>query len=282
MLTARLDGEPIEASLARRGDDHRCPECDESLILKQGRIVVPHFAHRPLTICSYGAGETLAHLQAKARLAAELRAAGYDVEVEPFLFLEGGNSHPDLLVRHRGRSVAVELQHSNIDLNQIERRTIRLAAMGHAVWWLPMLDFQKLGHAGAHFERFSARPYHRWLAELQEGMIWFYDVSNGELALARFSPHYIHVPDSEWYDSSGDLQVGGGYEYASRRWVELTVLQRIRAGSQRVVLRRRRAGVIAIRRRPWGRPFLHYRLPDCRYVSLQSTSDPHTHPPEKS
>jgi competence CoiA-like predicted nuclease len=77
-------GSPIEASAAVRGVEGGfvCPLCKDLLILKQGRIIVAHFAHMPGSDCAWGSGETLAHLTAKQTVADSLRRRGWPVWVE--------------------------------------------------------------------------------------------------------------------------------------------------------------------------------------------------------
>jgi hypothetical protein len=36
----------VHPKLANKGDKHNCPECKQSLILRQGKILRPHFAHK--------------------------------------------------------------------------------------------------------------------------------------------------------------------------------------------------------------------------------------------
>ena len=52
-----------------------CPVCSEAVVLKLGRIVVPHAAHRPGSTCSVRSGEGAIHFNSKHAIAAALRKA---------------------------------------------------------------------------------------------------------------------------------------------------------------------------------------------------------------
>ncbi len=82
MLVAEHQDARVEAALAQRGPSYTCPECKGIVILKQGRKVIWHFAHKPPTDCRWATGETLAHLQAKKLVRDALVARGLRAEVE--------------------------------------------------------------------------------------------------------------------------------------------------------------------------------------------------------
>lgn len=82
MLVAQLDTRRIEAREAARGPDYRCPECGRMVILKKGRIVTHHFAHKPPVDCAWGRGESHAHREAKTLFRDEFARRGYRTEVE--------------------------------------------------------------------------------------------------------------------------------------------------------------------------------------------------------
>lgn len=56
MLIAKLNDISIEALRAARGLEYRCPNCKCLMVLKQGRKVIHHFAHKPLFPVSGGVG----------------------------------------------------------------------------------------------------------------------------------------------------------------------------------------------------------------------------------
>lgn len=85
MLVALFGGDRIEAARGlERRPDYRCPSCGNSVVLhaRIGGWVIPHFKHKPDSMCSYGKGETPEHRAVKALLRDHYRGKGYDVRVE--------------------------------------------------------------------------------------------------------------------------------------------------------------------------------------------------------
>lgn len=128
-----------------------CPACRAEVVLKRGRIVVPHFAHRPAAGCAYGIGESERHHEMKWQLAEFFGRARCAFEV-PF----GRDRRADLVVwppdrvprpeawadRVRERAdpergcVVVECQASAIEIGEWERRTRYYNGHGLPVLWV--------------------------------------------------------------------------------------------------------------------------------------------------
>ncbi len=131
MLVANLNRERIDAFIAERGPEYRCPECEGVVILKKGRKVIDHFAHKPPTDCSWASGETRAHLEAKLLVAKALAGRGLRAEVEFVVNTLPGDRRADVIAwSPNGRQIAFELQHTPIDLNEIESRASSYARAG--------------------------------------------------------------------------------------------------------------------------------------------------------
>ena len=128
MLTALNVTGRVEASRSLvRTQRFTCPVCNSAVTLKPGRVIVPHFAHRPGSDCSAGQGETREHLQAKATMLAGLRASGYVVSAE----IDHRDRRVDVRVETKRGPVAIELQHSPIDLATIKQRNRADRAHGY-------------------------------------------------------------------------------------------------------------------------------------------------------
>lgn len=82
MLVALLNDERIDADVAERRNDYRCPRCKHAVILKRYLRKVDHFAHKPPTTCTYGRGESEAHKKAKIMFRDEWRRRGEEVFLE--------------------------------------------------------------------------------------------------------------------------------------------------------------------------------------------------------
>lgn len=112
MLVANLGGMRIDSASAKRGPEYRCPKCSGIVILKQGRKVIEHFAHKPPTDCSWATGETRAHLEAKALVQAALTGRGLKAEVEFVVNTLPGDRRADVMAwSPKGLQIAFELQH---------------------------------------------------------------------------------------------------------------------------------------------------------------------------
>jgi competence protein CoiA len=215
------------------------------VILKQGRIKIAHFAHKPPTDCAWAVGETLAHLKAKQWMADGLRARGYsNVALEVVI---GGDPYrrADVVVTDsKNKRLALELQHTSISLDEIEARAAHYACNGIAQLWVPFLRARAFDEAERlrdewHICRYPARPFERWVHGFGLGSIWLYDPSRLALYRGRMKGHVIEVEDSEWYGEGGELQSGGGYSYWSRRWRELTLAGPYQVTDLSISIRRR-------------------------------------------
>jgi competence protein CoiA len=274
MLVAAHDGKPIEADRARRGLAYICPnpDCARPLILKQGRIRIAHFAHKPPTDCSWANGETLAHLEAKKRLSDAFSARGLRTEVEFVVPALPNDRRADVMVwSPGGKLAAIELQHCSIGLEELERRAFSYANEGIAQAWVPFLSASALaaalpregGYGGDLFiERYSARPFERWAHAFQFGELWFYEPAQGAFWRGRFDRHEIWQEGVAWYTAEGEEMHAGGYYRTSRQWKELTLWGPYAPERIRLRLAARRA---------WQTP--RYRLPQCRIVRFLATAD---------
>jgi hypothetical protein len=132
-------GERVEATRELPAAEFLCPSCGWRVILKRGRVKVPHFAHQSGSPECASGGESVTHMSAKALLAREFRAQGYTVELE--------EAHPqqhrrvDVAVTLTDRTgavrrIAVEIQDSAISVDEVKRRSTadRSAGFFATVW----------------------------------------------------------------------------------------------------------------------------------------------------
>jgi hypothetical protein len=230
MLVANLENKRIDAIIAQRGSEYRCPKCDGIVILKKGRKVIDHFAHKPPTDCSWATGETRAHLEAKLLVSNALTERGLKAEVEFVVNTLPGDRRADVMAwSPKGMQIAFEMQHTPIDLNEIERRASSYARAGIAQLWIPFLKASvwKDGEprAGGWFvERYSPRPFERWVHGFNgnRGM-WMYDPADKAFWLGSLAGHQIHVEETTWYSEGGEENYGGGFHRWSKRFKELTL-----------------------------------------------------------
>jgi competence protein CoiA len=229
MLIARLDGERAPAAMARRGLIYTCPNCDSVVILKQGRKVIWHFAHKPPVDCAWGTGETIHHLEAKKLICDAFIARGLRAELEYVVPELMGDRRADVMVwSPEGSQVAIELQHSSIPIGEIEARAASYARAGIAQVWIPFLP-KKLSiktdpNGRCLISRYSVRDFERWIHAFCAGRMWMYDPSAKKFWRGHFAEHTLYVEAKSWYDEDGQEQSVGGYAYASVRFRDLTII----------------------------------------------------------
>jgi hypothetical protein len=136
MLTALPDDatEPIEAREATTARTYTCVGCGEPAILKRGKVKIAHFAHRKGGECSQTSGESDEHREAKMAIYDALRADPRvsAVQMEKPL----GASRPDVYFEQGRVRVAIEVQRTNITINDMMVRTEAYARAGIAVLWI--------------------------------------------------------------------------------------------------------------------------------------------------
>jgi len=235
MLVALHDGQRTEATSAQRNDGYTCPNCKGPVVLKRGRIVIAHFAHKPPVSCDWAAGETLAHLEAKHLFAALFRGRGRRVEIEYTIPAVPSFRRADVVVwSRRDHPVVVELQHTNIGIEEIEMRAFAYAKAGFVQTWIPFLrpdiwdSAQQLedddrGRSQYLIKRYAARPFERWIHGFNCGHIMYYDPRLKALWSGSFEGHLISGGGDTWYDSDGNENYSAPYARWSRRWRELAL-----------------------------------------------------------
>ncbi len=232
MLVANMDRLRIEASNASKGPEYSCPECMGKLTLKKGKIKIHHFAHKPPTSCAWAKGETQAHLKAKTLFKETFSRRELRAEVEFEVKVLNGDRRADVMVwSPSGRQFAIELQHSSISLDEIERRTWSYRKSGIPVIWVPFFrgnilsDTIEADSSGRNFviSRYSAKTWEKWIHGDNLGEIWFYDPKGEVIWKGKFEKCYIDVGYSSWYNEYGEEQSAGGFSKTSERWKKLLI-----------------------------------------------------------
>lgn len=221
------------ADLAERTVAYRCPQCDDVVVIKRGTMVAAHFAHRADSACAWAKGETAQHLAAKSAIAASFGARGLLVRLEAEVLSCVGDRRADVLVEHpaNGARVAIEIQHSPLDLNAIQDRTRAYCAANVAVIWVPTLDrknlnLRSIGGDVLVAERYSVPGWQRFAAAYH-GMLWFW--MDGALWRGWLDDAWIPAP-------TRDPLAGEGW-MPSRRWAVLTIEGPFVPASLRIQLR---------------------------------------------
>ncbi|WP_192797479.1 competence protein CoiA [Psychrobacillus glaciei] len=100
-----------------------CIQCQEEVILKNGMINIPHFAHKRKSECSYSfsEGETEEHLIGKLQLYDLFKRLHVKAQLEPFL--PSIKQRPDILISWKETMFAIEFQCSQISSYVINERS---------------------------------------------------------------------------------------------------------------------------------------------------------------
>lgn len=105
----------------RREEKFYCPSCRQPVIVKAGTMMIPHFAHKKASICgNQTGGESDYHYKGKLLLYEWLLDQHIDVTLEEYI--PSIQQRPDLLLRIRGRLIAIEYQTATIDRKIIDER----------------------------------------------------------------------------------------------------------------------------------------------------------------
>ncbi|MGW7975466.1 competence protein [Staphylococcus xylosus] len=125
------NGVLITAHNANKNCDYKCPHCQNKVILKKGTMKTAHFAHvhRSSNFCNKG--ETYEHYMFKYELAQQLNKLEYYVVIEPYIYQ--CYQYPDLIINNK---IAIEIQFSNITIDNIKKRSNALASIGFDVIWI--------------------------------------------------------------------------------------------------------------------------------------------------
>src|SRR5258708_2380636 len=190
-----------------------CPECNGEVRVKKGTKNVHHFAHIPPTTCIYGEGETELHRKAKMELFQAL--SQYDELSEVQLERDLGEVRPDVSFVCHNTLFAIEVQASNLDWNEISRRTSIYEQKSIPVLWTPPYPdnmFKKRDKD--NIPRYTPKLWEKYLHAMYFGKI-FYWLRGEELKIIKFGEYMISTEEYEEYATGN---VYGGYTYRSKQF----------------------------------------------------------------
>lgn len=127
LICIDANGNRIQARYSHGPADYLCPECNERLMLKAGRVKVPHFAHFSESGCRYGEGESVLHRQMKTEVGDLFERFNPQFEVR-----FGVDRRADIVI---ARTV-IECQVSPITIEEWNNRTWSYNDQGYSVLWI--------------------------------------------------------------------------------------------------------------------------------------------------
>ena len=206
-LDARHERARVEATRDLPPSLFRCPGCDGEVILKRGKVVLPHFAHRPPFDCEW-ASESMFHLEAKSDLVGVLRERGWacdpEVQLAPSRIVDVLATDPST-----GRRLGIEVQASQISVEEMKQRISVDRRCGVTTGWLFTHDrlFNSLWVAALSGSHDKVRvPEEVAYLQLRYGIGVFIKWPTDEPALdiLRFRLSRSWSDGSEFYDEYGD------------------------------------------------------------------------------
>ena len=209
-----ITGQRVMADRVERKHPCRCPECQEFLIHKTGRIVTWHFAHQAHTACTLPEGESLRHLQMKQQLIRQFEA---ETEIEAEREWVPGRRAGLVLPR---RDIVIECQASPIPIAEREARTrdytgrqtavMRVRDIARAYGSKEAGRFPFLAEEGCNEQLIDAhREWRvpagiRYTSQFNANEEIFVLDRSGQLASCELREAGTRY--REWYDEYGDLQ----------------------------------------------------------------------------
>jgi hypothetical protein len=221
MMVATLGSELIEAARGLARDPaYCCPKCRKPVVLhaRAGGRVIPHFKHKADSQCPHGRGETKEHRVVKGLLRDHYRSKGYEVKIEHLI----GTRRADVFVSELG---AFEVEFSPKEAHEFiakcrdyERSAIR------SLWIIQQRNVSTVNLA---IDKTVVVSVSRVLDVLlskkkpRGAKPAFFSCDENGVAIFRgkLSPIMLY---KEEFDGNG------GYEYPSRRYMELHITEIIR------------------------------------------------------
>ncbi len=260
MLIALLNNTRVTASAAQRGVEYHCPSCHKALVLKKGRVVIHHFAHKPPILCDWARGETLAHLEAKQIVHAALTGRGVKAELEYSVETLPGDRRADVMAwSPKGQMIAIEMQHTSISAEEIAERAFAYARAGAAQVWISFLPAsvwkQALdkGDGTWLIRRYAPRQFELWIDGLTaKAGRWVYDPQGRQFWLAKMKAHEIVEDETIWYAPGGIEHYRPARIRMSKKYRDLVLKGPFQLDALRIAVRNRKAFALKNHRWPAG------------------------------
>lgn len=188
-----------------------CPACEVEVILKKGRVREHHFAHKPHVKCAYGIGETQKHYKVKREIFEALsthpKCSKCELE-RPLAWVR-----PDISLYIDKNPIAIEVQKTTIDIDEIIKRSKRYSLLGiYLLWILPDGKPQNIKYLNNE-DKFICRlkEWQKFLHAMYFGRLYFW-TKEAIVCPIHLSKYKYYVEQGNWvdnfYDSIGDSLEG--------------------------------------------------------------------------
>ncbi len=168
-----------------------CPQCEEELILKQGRVKIAHFAHLPNSVCSYaGTPESAEHSNVKLEIYEALKSQPEVSKLQVERYLK--EVRPDISFCFENTYIAIEVQISPLSLDELVRRTTAYTQKNIYVLWTPILPMDVFSG------RYAPKEWERNMHALYDGIVYYW-LSGLKVVPVEFEEYML---SPSWYSSN--------------------------------------------------------------------------------
>lgn len=187
-----------------------CKECLKEVVLRKGRVRAHHFAHKAPVTCQYGLGETNEHHKAKRGIFEALKINPNCSYCE--LEQKVNNVIPDIYAIIKEIPVAIEIQRSNMTVQDVYDRTVARHKNGLSVIWvIPSIDQLKIFRED-HQDVCRVPKWLECIHAMGFGRIYVWS-GNGETVIPiHFDKFTRYIPEKDFYNSDGEYMTAGGYD----------------------------------------------------------------------
>ncbi|WP_156288887.1 competence protein CoiA [Oceanobacillus salinisoli] len=167
-----LTKEEIEG-LRKKQIKFYCPVCNQSVLIKAGSKMIPHFAHYSSRDCpSNESGEGKYHEKGKLLLYNWLKHKGLDVSLEEYI--PSISQRPDFLLTIHRKRIAFEYQCARIPPQQIQKRNQGYISAGITpIWILGANRFERKTGNYFKLDSFTQQFIHQFSSELPSVLYYF-------------------------------------------------------------------------------------------------------------
>lgn len=146
----------------RRHTQFFCPTCNQLVIIKAGRVIIPHFAHSSKGDCPMTkGGEGSYHEKGKLLLYQWLKSQGLDIQLEKYI--KKIKQQPDMLLTIKNKKIAIEYQCARIPIDQIILRNEGYKRAGiNPIWILGATRFKRYNNNGLKIDQYTLQFIHQF------------------------------------------------------------------------------------------------------------------------
>lgn len=177
-----------------------CPACSCSVILKKGKVREHHYAHEPDSNCEYGKGESQIHYKVKREIYSALKNHPNCSKCDVERVLKG--VRPDVSLVINDCYVAIEIQKSDISIEEINRRFAAYSDLGiYLLWVLPIEEPKTFYNANGCDDVCRVRNWQRHLHNIHYERLYYWQ-SGATVKAYHMGTFYTYKDSTDW---------GGGY-----------------------------------------------------------------------